>query len=756
MKTPYADLPDSAFWRRSVAAPAAAEVDPVGAVPFQITASDRVMTAGSCFAQHMTRYMRSCGLDPMVTEPAHPLLSPAQARRWNYGTFTARYGNIYVARQLLQLLQRAYGQFTPKEDLWHAADGSLLDPFRPQIQPGGFASQQEFSRDRQQHFAAVRRAFETCDVFVFTLGLTEAWISRQDGAVFALCPGTAGGHFDPDHHVFHNFSVTETVGDMNSFLAALRQLNPKVRVILTVSPVPLIASASGRHVLQATTYSKSVLRVAAETLMAQHQGLFYFPSYEIITGPQARGAYLAEDLRSVRESGVAHVMRLFLRHLCGLDLPEILAKAKDSSASGGDAATQAATRVVRVACEEELLDTAPSPAAKPQRHKVPSDPPGFIDQFEQAQVTPLSHYGDPRFDPKTGQMGEGYFDGGLYDAQGQLIPGGDNRFLTHEHQPAPRIDPSAAEAKLAGRYLFAGLVHNLHFGHFLTESISRLWGLQHGGQIDGILCQHLFPNQPLSDFATDLFALFAPGIPLLPITGQTQVETLLLPQALRFPLGVVRGHPLNRVFFAEAAQRAAAQQQSSPPQPGPDKIFVSRAALPLAAPRFVLEEALDANFAALGYRVIHPETLSVSDQMHLYGGASHLVFSEGSALHLYALMARPDQRVYFIWRRQVMHPIFNRQLNSFGAAPLLGGNHVLAMLPRRKFPTVMARASSLLDFAALGQDLVARDFINADDPWPSPSPRALKRGLRRLRAKFDISAADACLPQPSRRFSLFK
>ena len=756
MTTPYTDLPDSAFWRRSVAAPAAGEVDPVGPVPFQIRVSDQVMTAGSCFAQHIARYMRRCGLAPMVTEPAHPLLSPAQAEGWNYGTFTARYGNLYVARQLLQLLQRAYGRFTPVEDQWHTEDGSLLDPFRPQIQPGGFASLPEFTRDRQQHFAAVRRAFERCDVFVFTLGLTEAWISRQDGAVFALCPGTAGGSFDPDRHMFHNFSVTEILGDMNRFLAALRQVNPKVRVILTVSPVPLIASASGRPVLQATTYSKSVLRVAAETLMAQHQDLFYFPSYEIITGPQARGAYLAEDLRSVRESGVAHVMRLFLRHLCGLELPDTLPEDENRPAPpAGDVATRAAARVVRVACEEEMLDpptpevARPPKPVKPQRQKVTSDPPGVIDQHEQAQVTPLSRYGEPRLDPDTGQIEEGQFDGGLYDATGQLVPGGDNRFLNHQHQPAPQVDPSAAKTQLSGRYLFAGLMHNLHFGHFLTEGISRLWGLDHIGKVDGILCQHLFPNQPLADFAADLLALFAPGIPLLPVTQHTQVETLLLPRALRFPLGVVRGHPLNRQFFAQASARAAAQQQFVPPQPRPDRIFVSRAALPLAGARFMLEEALDANFTALGYTVIHPENLSISEQMRFYRAASHLVFSEGSALHLYALMARPDQQIYCIWRRQVMHPIFNRQLVSFGGGPLRGENHVQAMLPRRSFPTAMARAASLLDFATLGQDLAARGFINSDDPWPSPGLKALRRGLQQLSEQFDTSAAEACLPQPS-------
>jgi len=754
MTTPYSNLPDTAFWRRSVAGPVAHEVDPVGPVPFQIAATDKVMSAGSCFAQHMTRYMRKCGLDPLVTEPAHPLLSPQQAERWNYGTFTARYGNIYVARQLLQLLRRAYGRFSPHEDLWYQPDGSLLDPFRPEIQPGGFASQVEFDRDRSQHFSALRRGFETCDVFVFTLGLTEAWISRCDGAVFPLCPGTAGGCFDPDQHVFHNFSVDETLGDMNSFLAELRQVNPKVRVILTVSPVPLIATASGRHVLQATTYSKSVLRVAAERLMSQHRDLFYFPSYEVITGPQARGAYLADDLRSVRENGVAHVMRLFMRHLCGVELPESKPET-EPAATIGDVATQAAARVVRVACEEELLDQSPVNPGTPHRHQVDSDPPAFMDVLEKAQVTPLSRYGAPQFNAKAGKMALGHFDGGLYDATGQLVRGGENKFLTHAHRPEPQIIPSAAQTRLQGRYLYAGLVHNCHFGHFLTEGISRLWGLDHAGKIDGILCQHLFPNQPLAGFAKDLFELFAPGVPLLAVTQQTLVETLLVPQPLRFPQGVIRGDPLNRAFFAKATQRSIARQ-TAPSKPGPDKIFVSRAGLPLAGARFVLEEALDANFAAHGYHVIHPESLSVSDQMRLYAGASKLVFSEGSAVHLYALLARPEQQVYFIWRRPVMHPIFSQQLESFGGGPLQGANHVLAMLPRRKFPTVPARASSLLDFAALGRDLAALGFIDRAAPWPCPSPRALTRGVRRLKRLFDISAALDRVPQVPPRFALFR
>ena len=56
----------------------------------------------------------------------------------------------------------------------------------------------------RQHLDCVLAAFRQASVFVFTLGLTEAWVSRADGAVFPACPGTVAGSFDAGRHHFHN------------------------------------------------------------------------------------------------------------------------------------------------------------------------------------------------------------------------------------------------------------------------------------------------------------------------------------------------------------------------------------------------------------------------------------------------------------------------------------------------------------------------------------------------------------------------
>lgn len=370
---PYISRPEYCFWRRSIAGVPAAEVDPVVRAPFRVTRADRVATAGSCFAQHIARHIGKAGFNYFVTETPHPLVA-GFAGDHNYGVFSARYGNIYTSRQLLQTFRRAYGLFTPSDDAWPAGDGRVIDPFRPTIQPGGFACLAEFHADRRQHLAAVRRMVEELDVLVFTLGLTETWYCKQDGVVYPVCPGVSGGVFDAAAHGFMNMRVSEVMQDLNETIALVRGHNAAARFILTVSPVPLIATMEDRSVLTSTTYSKSALRAAAEEVAAAHDGVAYFPSYEVITGAYTRGAYFTEGLRDVTEAGVAHVMRLFLRHYA--DLGDAAAPpAPAAQPPDGVSALEAA---VAVLCDEMLLD-APTVSLADKPGVRPEEPAQAVD-----------------------------------------------------------------------------------------------------------------------------------------------------------------------------------------------------------------------------------------------------------------------------------------------------------------------------------------------------------------------------------------
>lgn len=346
---PYRGLPAEAYWKRSVADLPADEVDPVQDLGFRLGPRDAIATAGSCFAQHIARYLQASGCHYFVAEPPPYLLDNETAAAFQYGTFSARFGNIYTTRQLWQLFQRAYGTFQPVDDHWRQGD-RFIDPFRPSIQPEGFRSLEELHLDRAHHLACVRQMFERADCFVFTLGLTEGWENVQDGAVYPVCPGCGQGEFDPSMHRFVNFGVNDVCADLEAFVVALRRVNPEVKIILTVSPVPLIATMSGRHVLAATTYSKSVLRVAAEQVVSRFERVGYFPSYEIITSAASRGRYYASDLRSVTEEGVAHVMGCFFRHV----MEDVRIGVPTVARSNADRQTLNAL-VADVVCDEERL-----------------------------------------------------------------------------------------------------------------------------------------------------------------------------------------------------------------------------------------------------------------------------------------------------------------------------------------------------------------------------------------------------------------
>jgi hypothetical protein len=369
LESPYAELPDHRFWRRAIERVPGAELDPVVSAGFTLDRTTRVATAGSCFAQHIARRLRAEGFNYMVAD-AVKAMPPEEAQRRGFGVYSARFGNVYTVRQLVQLFDRAHADFKPLDHAWARKDGRFVDPFRPQIEPDGFGTAAEVEAATRSHLADVRRLFGSLDVFVFTLGLTEAWRRREDGAVFPLAPGVVAGQFDPELHEFVNFTAAEVLDDLRAFVQRLRGVNPSARIILTVSPVPLIATYEDSHVLVSTVHSKSVLRAAAGEFARQVQGVDYFPSYEIVTSAATHGAYFEPDLRSVTEAGVAHVMRIFLRHYALIDSRPAGAQASQGTSSIGQqgrphkavpspalAAIEREQRALdEIVCDEEAID----------------------------------------------------------------------------------------------------------------------------------------------------------------------------------------------------------------------------------------------------------------------------------------------------------------------------------------------------------------------------------------------------------------
>jgi len=307
---PYRDLPGRSFWKPAVGEREPLAISDIWTPKFGFDKSHRIATFGSCFAQHFSRALTRLGYSWFDGEPAPDMFSEDVCRRYGYRLFSARTGNIYTAQCFRQWIDWALEPETAPDEVW-VGDGRCIDPLRPTIQPDGFADEERMRRGRRITLAALRRVIETSDRLVFTLGLTEAWRNRETGVVYPLCPGVAGGDYDPDSHEFHNYTHSEILSELNGAIATLRGINPSLGILLTVSPVPLTATATGGHVLVATTYSKSVLRAVAGEIAADLPFVDYFPSYELVTSPLYRGPFYNANARTISADGVDFVMSSF-------------------------------------------------------------------------------------------------------------------------------------------------------------------------------------------------------------------------------------------------------------------------------------------------------------------------------------------------------------------------------------------------------------------------------------------------------------
>jgi hypothetical protein len=314
-----------------------------------------VATAGSCFAQHVGRRLKAGGFALLDVEPPPAGLNADHHAKFGYSIYSARYGNVYTTRQLLQLAQSAFGEFEPADYVWQKK-GRYYDALRPGVEPDGLASPDEVVAHRRVHLKRVRELLLKMDVFVFTLGLTESWEHTETGTSYPTVPGSVAGQFDDSRHRFRNLGFNDVLIDFLEFRRLLDRVRhgAPCRFLLTVSPVPLAATASGNHVLQATMLSKAVLRAAAGELAAGFPDIDYFPSFEIITNPWSQDDFYETNRRDVTADGVALAMKTFMSAHVGAAAQEATPKQSDKSLRAAPAAQVEDDTVA--ACEEQLLE----------------------------------------------------------------------------------------------------------------------------------------------------------------------------------------------------------------------------------------------------------------------------------------------------------------------------------------------------------------------------------------------------------------
>ncbi len=179
-------------------------------------------------------------------------------------------------------------------------------------------------------------------------------------------------------------------------------------------------------------------------------------------------------------------------------------------------------------------------------------------------------------------------------------------------------------------YIYGGRVHS-HFGHFLINTLPRLWGLSTGRRPDyKILCHDgstpdLWFHVP---FISCIFgALGLTRDNFVVFDRPTRLRRLLVPQT---SLGEqTHAH----YVFRALCHRIAMKLEVNEDYRRMDPVYLSKTRLKSGVGRIQNELEIEMEFQAAGIEILYPETLALPDQIKLFGQRRVVMGSTGSAFH---------------------------------------------------------------------------------------------------------------------------
>jgi hypothetical protein len=273
-----------------------------------ITRNTRIASAGSCFAHEIGRALRTWRYNYFITEPGPEHLSEEERWRLRYGQFSARYGLIFNTPSLRQLVERGLGLRKLRPYIWRQ-EGVWRDPYRDALT---FESPGAYAADVPVFEAALQRTLLEAEVFILTLGVNEVWYFANDGTYLSRVPW----RLMPALLERKVLTVQENLDELQRLRDRWMPHNPNLRIIVTVSPVPLLATfrSDEANVVVANCHSKSVLRVAAEAFANANDNVTYFPAYEAVLYGSREP--FRDDGRHVHPDAVKRVVSMFRQTFC--------------------------------------------------------------------------------------------------------------------------------------------------------------------------------------------------------------------------------------------------------------------------------------------------------------------------------------------------------------------------------------------------------------------------------------------------------
>jgi hypothetical protein len=264
---------------------------------FKLQPGGKIYTTGSCFARNVEDALSARGFDVVNKDVMQLGPEFTQMRR---GIL-----NNYAIPSMFNELSWALNPRTPFDEAHHfveVSNGKFIDiHLPPRIRPASL----EAVRARRQAIIDVARRVVECSTIVMTLGLVEAWFDRETKSYINYAPPRMLTARNAGRFELHVLDYKTSLDYLRRIVRMLKEkAAPDHHILLTVSPVPLLATFTPHDVLVANAYSKSLLRVVADVVAGENDHIDYYPSYESVTLSDRKLTW-KDDQHHVRDDVVA-------------------------------------------------------------------------------------------------------------------------------------------------------------------------------------------------------------------------------------------------------------------------------------------------------------------------------------------------------------------------------------------------------------------------------------------------------------------
>ncbi|MCA8831296.1 GSCFA domain-containing protein [Hymenobacter pini] len=252
---------------------------PLTPQPQQLPLSARVLTIGSCFSDSIGKRLQEFKVAAMVNP----------------------YGTVFNPISLCRLLRAAAGEDMDWQQHLVEARGRWQSyDLHAEL---GADSPVELLQHIQTLTREVGVFLATADAVVLTLGSAFAYRLRETDEIISNCHKVPAEKFDKEL-----LTADDIIAAVAETHAYLRRINPRLKFILTVSPVRHI-----KDTLVLNSASKSMLRVACHYLSELLPDVTYFPAYELLMDDLRDYRFYASDMLHPSEVAEHYIWERFTR-----------------------------------------------------------------------------------------------------------------------------------------------------------------------------------------------------------------------------------------------------------------------------------------------------------------------------------------------------------------------------------------------------------------------------------------------------------